>query len=234
MTDHDVMVMTPSDEQSEVRLGRSIAEQLVERARADGRSLVGPGGLLADLTKQVLETDRVRPEVRRRSTSSCWRDASDSSGVDDVDVVGEMVGVASPRIDIGQKFVPTSDVTAVTSTSTDSLHRGAMSDDVQFLTQVAGGILGVVDFDIDGATSCGRPLESDIGDRPSTRRARHDSTRITNGRSLDLRIAERSAGPICRPMSDSAVESPHLSKPVDTRSPPSYDPCRSHARRIRR
>src|SRR5438445_386751 len=35
---------------------RRLAEQLVEQARADGVSLVGPGGLLADLTKRVLET----------------------------------------------------------------------------------------------------------------------------------------------------------------------------------
>jgi transposase-like protein len=38
------------------RPDRSLAEQLVDQARADGRSLVGSGGLLADLTKQVLET----------------------------------------------------------------------------------------------------------------------------------------------------------------------------------
>lgn len=64
VTSNDVMVATPSDEPSEVatpavevvRPDRSLAEQLVEQARADGRSLVGPGGLLADLTKQVLET----------------------------------------------------------------------------------------------------------------------------------------------------------------------------------
>jgi putative transposase len=35
---------------------RAFAEQLVERARAEGVELVGPGGLLAGLTKQVLET----------------------------------------------------------------------------------------------------------------------------------------------------------------------------------
>src|SRR5689334_6913191 len=34
---------------------RSLAEQLVEQARGDGVDLVGPGGLLAGLTKQVLE-----------------------------------------------------------------------------------------------------------------------------------------------------------------------------------
>ncbi len=35
---------------------RSIAEQLVEQARADGVDLVGLNGLLGQLTKQVLET----------------------------------------------------------------------------------------------------------------------------------------------------------------------------------
>jgi putative transposase len=33
-----------------------LADELLERARADGASLVGPGGLLADLTKRVLES----------------------------------------------------------------------------------------------------------------------------------------------------------------------------------
>lgn len=35
---------------------RVLADQLVEEARATGVSLVGPGGLLADITKRVLET----------------------------------------------------------------------------------------------------------------------------------------------------------------------------------
>ena len=34
---------------------QELAAQLVEQARAEGVSLVGPGGLLADLTKRVLE-----------------------------------------------------------------------------------------------------------------------------------------------------------------------------------
>ena len=34
----------------------ALASQLIDEARATGRSLVGPGGLLADITKQVLET----------------------------------------------------------------------------------------------------------------------------------------------------------------------------------
>ena len=35
--------------------GQELAEQLVEQARAEGVDLVGPGGLLGDLTKRVLE-----------------------------------------------------------------------------------------------------------------------------------------------------------------------------------
>lgn len=34
------------------------AQQFVERAKADGVSLVGPGGLLAGITRTVLETGR--------------------------------------------------------------------------------------------------------------------------------------------------------------------------------
>ena len=56
MNSNDVAVATPSDETNQGRPDRSLAEQLVDQAKADGRSLVGPGGLLADLTKQVLET----------------------------------------------------------------------------------------------------------------------------------------------------------------------------------
>lgn len=56
MTNHDVTVAAPSDDTSEGRPDRSLAEQLVDQARADGKDLVGPGGLLSDLTKQVLET----------------------------------------------------------------------------------------------------------------------------------------------------------------------------------
>jgi putative transposase len=56
VTDQDVMVaQPPSDDDDEQRPDRSLAEQLVEQARADGIGLVGPGGLLAGLTKQVLE-----------------------------------------------------------------------------------------------------------------------------------------------------------------------------------
>lgn len=56
MTNDDVAVATPPNETGEERPDRSLAEQLVEQARADGKNLVGPGGLLSDLTKQVLET----------------------------------------------------------------------------------------------------------------------------------------------------------------------------------
>ena len=56
MTDHDVAVATPPEDMNDERPDRSLAEQLVDQARADGKNLVGPGGLLSDLTKQVLET----------------------------------------------------------------------------------------------------------------------------------------------------------------------------------
>ena len=56
MTDHDVAVATPPKQDDAERPERSVAEQLVEQARAEGVDLVGPGGLLSNLTKQVLET----------------------------------------------------------------------------------------------------------------------------------------------------------------------------------
>jgi transposase-like protein len=58
MTDHDVVVATPptNNNEDEGRLEQSVAEELVARARAEGVDLVGPGGLLGDLTKQILET----------------------------------------------------------------------------------------------------------------------------------------------------------------------------------
>ena len=37
-------------------LEHEVAEQLLERARSEGMSLVGPGGLLSGVTKTVLET----------------------------------------------------------------------------------------------------------------------------------------------------------------------------------
>ncbi|MEP1123579.1 MAG: IS256 family transposase [Ilumatobacter sp.] len=57
MTDHDVVVATsPTNNNDDGRLDQSIAEELVARARSEGVDLVGPGGLLGDLTKQILET----------------------------------------------------------------------------------------------------------------------------------------------------------------------------------
>lgn len=50
MSDETTLVeqTMPADEQ--------LAQQLVECARSEGVELVGPGGLLTDLTKTVLET----------------------------------------------------------------------------------------------------------------------------------------------------------------------------------
>jgi hypothetical protein len=42
MTDHDVAVGTPPDDTSEQGPERSLAEQLVDQAHADGKNLVGP------------------------------------------------------------------------------------------------------------------------------------------------------------------------------------------------
>jgi len=44
MTDQDVMVAKPPLDSDEARPERSLAEQLVEQARADGVDLVGSGG----------------------------------------------------------------------------------------------------------------------------------------------------------------------------------------------
>jgi putative transposase len=67
VSDHDdATVGAPVEESSELRLPppadplgearRDFAERLVEEARATGVNLVGPGGLLTDVTKRVLET----------------------------------------------------------------------------------------------------------------------------------------------------------------------------------
>jgi putative transposase len=37
-------------------VSEELARRLVEQARTEGLSLIGPGGLLGDLTKKVLET----------------------------------------------------------------------------------------------------------------------------------------------------------------------------------
>ena len=65
MTDHDVVVATPptNNDDDDGRLDQSIAEELIARARAEGVDLVGPGGLLVDLTKQT-------HKPRRRSDPS--------------------------------------------------------------------------------------------------------------------------------------------------------------------
>ncbi len=59
MTVHDDAVTSPpEDDNQNPRSGvePEIAQRLVEQAKAEGVDLVGPGGLLSDLTKQVLET----------------------------------------------------------------------------------------------------------------------------------------------------------------------------------
>src|SRR5438128_5690576 len=43
-------------ESAERTVDEALAQELVERARSEGVELVGPGGLLAGLTKTVLET----------------------------------------------------------------------------------------------------------------------------------------------------------------------------------
>jgi putative transposase len=59
MTNNDGAVVAPSKKKSELRLPSqvdpAIAEQLMEQARAEGVDLVGPEGLLGQLTKQILE-----------------------------------------------------------------------------------------------------------------------------------------------------------------------------------
>jgi hypothetical protein len=62
-------------------VSEELARRLVEQARTEGLSLIGPGGLLGDLTKKVLETslevemtdhlgyDRHAPEGRNRGNS---------------------------------------------------------------------------------------------------------------------------------------------------------------------
>ncbi len=58
--EHDGVDVAPKKNKRELEFPSSvdpaIAEQLVEQARTDGVDLVGPGGLLGELTKQVLET----------------------------------------------------------------------------------------------------------------------------------------------------------------------------------
>lgn len=49
-----LVLQAPADPAGDAR--RELTDQLIEEARVSGVSLVGPGGLLADLTKRVLET----------------------------------------------------------------------------------------------------------------------------------------------------------------------------------
>jgi putative transposase len=67
VSDHDETTVEPSTDAAVESLlpppadplgdaQRALAEQLVEQAQAEGISLVGPGGLLGDITKLVLET----------------------------------------------------------------------------------------------------------------------------------------------------------------------------------
>ena len=51
-----------------------VAEQLLERARTEGVSLVGPGGLLSGATKTVLETALDAEMSERRSAGAMLRE----------------------------------------------------------------------------------------------------------------------------------------------------------------
>jgi transposase-like protein len=59
--------------------GLALAQQLVDRAKAEGTSLVGPGGLLSGLTKQVLETALEAEMDERLGYASGDRDARATS-----------------------------------------------------------------------------------------------------------------------------------------------------------
>jgi putative transposase len=50
------VVATPPTSDDDRDRDQAIAEELVARARAEGVDLVGPGGLLGELTKRILET----------------------------------------------------------------------------------------------------------------------------------------------------------------------------------
>ena len=52
---------------------RQLAEELVERARRDGVELVGPGGLLPELTKNVLEAGLEAEMSEHSATTSTTR-----------------------------------------------------------------------------------------------------------------------------------------------------------------
>jgi putative transposase len=72
--------MTPIVEPS---ADEQLAKELVERARSEGVQLVGPGGLLGDLTKTVLETalevemeDHLGYAKRRRAATEATRETA--------------------------------------------------------------------------------------------------------------------------------------------------------------
>src|SRR5918998_1159702 len=56
VSDTTTVTTTAPDAPAEGRLDEEVARDLLERARREGVSLVGPGGLLSGLTKTVLET----------------------------------------------------------------------------------------------------------------------------------------------------------------------------------
>lgn len=62
----------------------SIAQELIDKARKEGVSLAGPGGLLSQITKTVLETALnagmdEHPGYSKGRTAGPWRRESSSS-----------------------------------------------------------------------------------------------------------------------------------------------------------
>ena len=90
---------------------RGLAEELVERARSEGVELVGPGGLLGELTKDVLETaleaeltEHLGYEKHERTESANARNGARSKtlvtevGPVEIDVPRDREGSFEPRI----------------------------------------------------------------------------------------------------------------------------------------
>ena len=93
---------------------QGVAEQLVAQARAKGVDLVGPGGLLTRLTKQVFETaleeemadhlgdNKHALEGRNRASSRNGKRSktvlSDSCGEVDIDVPRDRNGCFEPQL----------------------------------------------------------------------------------------------------------------------------------------
>ena len=71
MTDHGVAVATPPIDNGEDRVDRSLAEQLVEEARADGVDLIGPGGL----SKNSRSSWKRRPWLNEHARAWHWESA---------------------------------------------------------------------------------------------------------------------------------------------------------------